>query len=49
MNPWTPTLPVTGNEILELMSLVGRRLDEMNARLERIEKRLDEISQKLKA
>ncbi len=49
MDRWPPTLPVTGNEILELMTMVGRRLDEINARLERIEKRLDEMSDKLKA
>ncbi len=49
MDRWPPTLPVTGNEMLELVTMIGRRLDEINARLERIEKRLDEISQKLKA
>ncbi len=48
MDGWPPTLPVTGNEILELMTMLGRRLDEMNARLDRIEKRLDAISEKLK-
>ncbi len=49
MDRWPPSLPVTGNEMLELMTLLGRRLDEMNQRLERIEKRLDAIEAKLKA
>lgn len=47
MDRWPSTLPVTGNEILELMTMLGRRLDEMNARLERIEKQLEEIGKKL--
>ncbi len=49
MDRWPPSLPVTGNEVLELMTLLGRRLDEMNQHLERIEKRLDAIEEKLKA
>ncbi len=49
MDRWPPSLPVTGNEMLELMTMIGRRLDEMNQRLERIEKRLDAIEEKLKA
>ncbi len=49
MDRWPPSLPVTGNEILELMTLLGRRLDEINQRLERIEKHLDAIEEKLKA
>ncbi len=49
MDRWPPSLPVTGNEMLELMTMLGRRLDEMNQRLERIEKQLDAIEEKLKA
>jgi uncharacterized protein Yka (UPF0111/DUF47 family) len=49
MDRWPPSLPVTGNEMLELMTMLGRRLDEMNQRLERIEKRLDSIEERLKA
>ncbi len=49
MDRWPSPLPVTGNELLELMTMLGRRLDEMNQRLERIEKRLDAIEEKLKA
>ncbi len=47
MDRWPSALPVTGNEILELMTMLGRRLDEMNTRLQRIEKQLEEIGKKL--
>ncbi len=49
MDRWPPSLPVTGNEVLELMTMLARRLDEISQRLERIEKRLDAIEEKLKA